>query len=60
MSRLGRNKLETNTMRHRPATLRRPAPAQSFQGIIGALLQIVTVFQAIYEMLAGLFGGASA
>jgi hypothetical protein len=46
-------------MRHRPVILRRPAPAQSIEGVISFLLQLVAVFEALYRVFISLFGGAS-
>ena len=44
-------------MRQRPVILRRPATAQSLEGIISIILQILSVISALYNVFSGLFGG---
>ena len=38
--------------------LHRPAKAQSIEGIISAILQILAVFDALYNVFTSLFGNS--
>ena len=45
-------------MRQRPVILRRPAPAQSIESVLSVLLQILAVFEALYNVFTSLFSSA--
>ncbi len=45
-------------MRHRPLIPHRPAKAQSIEGILDVILQILAVIEALYNVITGLFGNA--